>query len=425
MQDVLMQGAQEPLAPVGAGERIEVMDVLRGFALLGILLMNIEAFVGPMMEAVTGVNARFTGADRWMDAAIYVLVQGKFITLFSLLFGMGFAVMLERANAAGASGTALYARRLLALLGIGLVHAILIWSGDILLTYALLGFALLLFFRRTPLSRLPKWGIALYALPLLLTLSWAGFATLAQQDPQAAAEFQKGMEAQGQQMVALIDGQRQAYGSGTYLEATAQRATDTATMIGFIVFFGPALLGVFLIGAWFLRSGVIRDSSAHLPLFRRLRNLGFGVGLPLMLWSAWMHPTMSFSEITLGSAAAQCAGQIANLLMSLGYMSLIVLAMQKPAWARRLRWFAPAGRMALTNYLMQSVICTAIFYGYGLGYFEQLPRAWQPLFVVVVFALQVVLSRWWLSRHRYGPMEWLWRWLTYGTRPEMQLSPTP
>src|SRR5688572_17308052 len=356
MQDVLMQGGQQPLRPVVAGERIEVMDVLRGFALLGILLMNIEAFVGPLMESVTGVNPRFSGADRWMDTAIYVLVQGKFITLFSLLFGMGFAVMLERANAAGASGTALYARRLFALLGIGLAHTILIWSGDILLPYALLGFALLLFFRRTPLSRLPKWGIALYLLPLLLTWTWAAFAMLAQQDPQAAAEFQQGMAAQAQQMASLIDGERQAYGSGSYAQAVAQRATDTGAMLGFIVFFGPALLGVFLFGAWFVRSGVIRDSGAHLPLFRRLRNLGFGLGLPLMLWSAWMHPTMSFAEISISSAAAQTAGQLANLLMSLGYMAVIVLAMQQRAWARRLRWIAPAGRMALTNYLMQSVI---------------------------------------------------------------------
>ena len=144
------------------------MDVLRGFALLGILLMNMEAFVGPLTESLTGVNPRFSGADRWVDAAIYVLVQGKFFTLFSLLFGMGFAVMLERANAAGSTGTRLYARRLLALLGIGLAHAILVWSGDILLTYAVLGFVLLLFFRRTPVSRLPKWGVALYLLPLVL-----------------------------------------------------------------------------------------------------------------------------------------------------------------------------------------------------------------------------------------------------------------
>src|SRR5688500_16136464 len=226
---------QVELAPVAARERIEVMDVLRGFALLGILLMNMEAFVGPLMESLPGVNPRLTGADRWVDTAIYVLVQGKFFTLFSLLFGMGFAVMLERANAAGTSGTALYARRLFALLGIGLVHAILIWSGDILLTYALLGFVLLLFFRRTPLSRLPKWGAAFYLLPLLLVWTMAGFALLAQQDPQAAAEFQKGMAQQAQQMAALIEGERQAYGSGSYVQAVAQRATDTGTMLGFIV----------------------------------------------------------------------------------------------------------------------------------------------------------------------------------------------
>jgi uncharacterized protein len=407
-------------APLGAGERVEVMDVLRGVALLGILLMNIEAFVGPLMESITGVNPRFSGTDRWMDAAIYVLVQGKFITMFSLLFGMGFAVMLERANATGASGTWLYARRLLALLGIGLAHALLVWSGDILLTYALLGFVLLLFFRRTPVSRLPKWGIALFVLPLLLTWVMAGFATLAQLDPQASAEFQKGMAAQAQQINALIDGERLAFGAGTYAEAVAQRAADTGAMLGFLVFFGPTLLGVFLLGAWFLRSGTIRDTAAHLPLFRRLRNIGFGIGLPLMLWSAWTHPTMSFSEMSLGSAAAQTAAQVANLLMMLGYLSVIVLAMQLPAWAARLRWFAPAGRMALTNYLLQSIVCTLVFYGYGLGYFERLPRAWQPLFVLALFALQVMFSRWWLARHRFGPMEWLWRWMTYGSRPPMR-----
>ena len=151
--------------------------------------------------------------------------------------------------------------------------------------------------------------------------------------------------------------------------------------------------------------------------------IGFGIGLPLMLWSAWTHPTMSFSEMSLGSAAAQTAAQVANLLMMLGYLSVIVLAMQRPSWANRLRLLAPAGRMALTNYLMQSVVCTLVFYGYGLGFFEQLPRAWQPLFVLALFALQVVFSHWWLARYRLGPMEWLWRWMTYGSRPAMRLQP--
>lgn len=410
------------LTPVAGNERIETMDVLRGFALLGILLMNIEGFVGPLMESLTGVNARFTGADRWMDAAIYILVQGKFITLFSLLFGMGFAVMLERAQARGGSGTGLYARRLLALLGIGLVHVLLIWSGDILVSYALLGFVLLLFFRRTPVSRLPKWGIAACLLPLLLLWLWAISVHMSQYDPQAAAEMQKGMAKQGQDIAAMIDSQRQAYGSGSYAQAVAQRSADFGFMMFGLMFFGPMVLGMFLFGAWFVRSGTIRDPAAHLPLFRRLLTWGLVLGLPLMLWSTWTHPTSSFSEMNLGSAAAQTAGQIANILMCFAYFSAIVLLMQRPAWRARLNWFAPAGRMALTNYLMQSVICTAIFYGYGLGYFEQLPRVWQPLFVLAVFVLQVLLSRWWLSRFRYGPMEWLWRWLTYLERPTMRLA---
>ena len=410
------------LQPVAAGERIETMDVLRGFALLGILLMNIEAMVGPLMESLTGVNPRFTGADRWMDAAIYILVQGKFITLFSLLFGMGFAVMLERARSRGGGGAALYVRRLLALLAIGVAHALLIWSGDILTTYALLGFLLLLFFRNTKVSRLPKWGIVLYVVPLALPWLMALFGAMAQHDPQAAAEWDKGMAAQAQQIAALIDGERQAYGAGDFAQATAQRAKDTAAMLGFLPFFGITLLGVFALGTWFVRSGTIRDPGARLPLFRKLLAAGLLIGLPLMLWSTWTHPTHSFSGIDFDAAAAQTAAQIANLLMSLAYFSAIVLLMRKPAWRARLGWLAPAGRMALTNYLLQSLVCTLIFYHYGLGYFEQLPRLWQPAFVLAVFAAQVFFSRWWLSRFRYGPMEWLWRWITYLERPTMRLA---
>ncbi len=407
-------------APLAAHDRIQTLDVLRGFALFGILLMNMEAFVGPLVEALGGVNPRFQGADRWVDTAIYVLVQGKFFTLFSLLFGMGFAVILERADAAGINGGPLYARRLLALLGIGLVHALLIWSGDILISYALFGFLLLLCFRRTPVSRLPKWGIAMYLLPVLATWAWALSVSVAQQDPQAAAEMHQGMAEQARSWAAIGQAEREAFGAGSYAAAVAQRVADTGAQLGYMAIGGWVVLAMFLFGSWFVRSGVIRDPGAHLQLFRRLRNIGMFIGLPLMLWSAWRHPTMSFSEMNFGIALSQTAAMVANVLMSLGYMSMIVLAMQQPAQARWLRWLAPAGRMALTNYLLQSVVCTAIFYGYGLGYFERLPRAWQPLFVVVLFALQVVSSRWWLARYRYGPMEWLWRWMTYARRPSMR-----
>ena len=129
---------------------------------------------------------------------------------------------------------------------------------------------------------------------------------------------------------------------------------------------------------------------------------GLLVGLPLMLLSAICMPSLDMDRVDLRAMAWESVALMAGILMSLGYAAAIVLAMRRPAWRRRLSWWAPAGRMALTNYLMQSLVCTSIFYGYGLGYFEALPRAWQPLFVVGLFALQVLLSRWWLARYRHG-----------------------
>jgi uncharacterized membrane protein YeiB len=157
LKDSAMSTMPPPLdlAPITATERMQVMDVLRGFALLGILLMNIEGMVGPLLQAGTGLDPSLAGADRWADAAIYLFVQGKFFTLFSLLFGMGFAVMAERARSRSQDFTSLYLRRSLMLLGIGIVHALLIWSGDILAAYALLSLLLLARpGRRSPQPRL-------------------------------------------------------------------------------------------------------------------------------------------------------------------------------------------------------------------------------------------------------------------------------
>lgn len=408
------------LAPVAAAERIAAMDVLRGFALLGILLMNIEAFVGPMFQAITGLDPTLRGADRWADALVYILVQGKFYTLFSLLFGMGFAVMLARAQSAGRPFFALYLRRTLALLAIGLVHALLVWSGDILVPYALLALVLLLLFRRTPQSRLPKWGVALYLVPSLFML----VSCLALLTPEGAAALQEGMAEQGAEMASALEAQRVAYGSGDYAAATARRIADTGMMLGgYLPFWGWQILGMFLLGAWFVRSGAIAEPERFAPLYRRLRTVALPVGLGMMLLSFWLMPTIDFARLDLRIAIANALNAVGSLLMCLGYVGLVVGGLQSSAWHRRLALLAPAGRMALSNYLLQSLLCTLLFYHYGLGLFEQLSRAWQVPFVLVLFALQVAASHWWLARFRFGPMEWLWRWATYGRRPPMRLAP--
>lgn len=409
------------LAPVGATDRIQALDALRGFALLGILLMNIEGMVGPLMTSMTGLDPGLQGADRTMDAAIYLLVQGKFFPLFSMLFGMGFAVMMTRADAAGRPFLGLYLRRIGVLLAMGLAHAMLLWPGDILVTYALMGLLLGLCFRGTPQSRLPKWGVALMLLPVGFTLLMGLLGTALQAMPEEArAGFDQAMAAQAAQIEAQVEAQRLAYGSGTWAEATAQRVDDFVSMMGFVLIFGAFILGLFLVGAWFTRSGAIARPDEHARLFWRLRWVALPVGLAMVLASYWMVPTMDFGRLDLAASTAQSLQMLGGAVMALAYLAWFVRGLQSPVLGRWLGLLAPAGRMALTNYLMQSVVCTTIFYGYGLGYFEQLPRAWQPLFVFTLFGLQVALSHWWLAHFRFGPMEWLWRAATYLQLPPMR-----
>ena len=409
------------LTPVAGTDRIQALDALRGFALLGILLMNIEGMVGPLMGAMTGVDPALQGADRWMDAAIYLGVQGKFFPLFSMLFGMGFAVMLRRAETAGRPFLGLYLRRVGVLLAFGLAHALLVWPGDILVAYSLMGLLLGLFFRGTPQSRLPKWGIGLMLLPVAFTLALGLLGSAMQAMPdEARAGFDEAMARQAEQTAAVLEAQRQAYGSGDFAAATAQRFADFKGMLGFTLVYGPFLLGLFLVGAWFTRSEAITRPGGYLRLFARLRWFALAVGLAMVLGSFALVPSMDFARLDLRASSAQVLQMMGGTLMALAYLAWFVRGLQSPALGPWLGRLAPAGRMALTNYLMQSLVCTGIFYGYGLGYFEQLPRAWQPLFVLALFGLQVALSHWWLARFRFGPMEWLWRALTYLQLPPMR-----
>jgi uncharacterized protein len=415
-------GMTTMLQPVSGDERIQAMDVLRGFALLGIFLMNIEAMVGPLMAGMTGTDPALRGADRTVDAIIYILVQGKFYTLFSLLFGMGFAVMMQRAEQAGRPFARLYLRRTLGLLVIGLLHAILVWSGDVLVSYALMSLPLLLLFRKASPRSLGWWAAVLYLVPVGLMLLFGMMGSMMQADPNAAAEFQKAIDAQAASTAATIEAQRLAFGGSDYLAAVAQRARDTSMMMGFLLIFGWHVLGMFVLGAWFVRSGAIARPAEFPRLYGVLRWIALPVGLALMLLSWWLEPTMAHDRMDLRMAMAFALQAVAGALMCLGYAAWIIRGLQATATSRALAWLAPAGRMALTNYLLQSLIATLVFSGYGLGYFEQLPRAWQPVFVVVVFALQVLFSRAWLSRHGHGPMERLWRAWTYGGRSRAPLE---
>lgn len=400
--------APPALQPLNTADRITVMDILRGAALFGILLMNIEAFTGPLDLSFTGVNPHWHGIDYLADALVYVLVQGKFFLLFSLLFGAGFAVMAQRAQGAGRDFTPIYLRRSVALLLIGACHALLVWSGDILLVYALLSF-LLLGTRRWPVSMLPAMGALVYAFAVGLSLLFALLVW-------AAARGGSPLDSAGSMRAAqeVIEAQRLAYGQGSWSQANVQRLADLRHMVGGILITGPEIFGMFLIGAWFARSGALADPARFASLYARLRWIAMPVGVVLMLASAAWHPYLAPGEFTVRTGLSYAMAAVASLLMALGYLGWIVQA------RHALGWLAAPGRMALTHYLLQSLLCTWLFFGYGLGFFEQLPRAWQLVFAVALFALQGGISHLWLARFRYGPMEWLWRAMTYLRWPPLR-----
>jgi uncharacterized membrane protein YeiB len=475
------------LEPVAQGERIVALDVVRGFALLGIFLMNVEFFSRPIADLDAGLPIDATGLDYWAGWFVHVFVRGKFWTMFSLLFGMGFAVMLTRAERAGAAFVAPYLRRTLALGVIGVLHYVFLWAGDILFSYAMGALLLMVVFharprllfllvglcavlaascalasklihaplpwqpfvfigvpllvlaivaavlRRWPLSGMRNAGLVLYLLPFLAMAIGGGVMLLhppqarlqaaeqAAKTPAQKAELAKAELERKQNLqkhAAKVADETRVMSRGSYADAVALRASGFGQHAGQDAAFAMIVVGMFLLGAWFVRSGVMLDPAAHLPLFRKLAWFGIplGVGASLLAAAIATHHVRGQNDGAFQLAMGLAT--LGNLPASLGYVGAVVLAFHG-RWRRWVAGLAPAGRMALSNYLLQSLAGTLFFYGYGLGHWG-MGRAGQLLFVCVVFALQLLLSRWWLTRYRYGPMEWLWRSFTYLRWPRMR-----
>jgi uncharacterized protein len=387
--------------PASASKRIDMLDAIRGFALFGILLMNLEAFNGPIMQSMTGIDPSLRGADRIADAFIYIFVQGKFWTLFSLLFGIGFAIMQDSAARSNQDFRRIYKRRLWALLAIGAAHAILVWEGDILFSYAVAGFVLLWRMKSDVPPRLSR-ILMVYCAPLVL-LAFAG-AMAGNHDDSGNFREMMAEEVRYQ-------------GHSAYLATLQWRAGYFLLNLGNLVILLPMAVAVFALGVRLHRLGWSRPAMSGGDGGARLALYCYFSGLALMLASIGIAPDVSPVQIDAEFAAVNILNMLAGLLMCLGMFFGLRWLWSRPWFQARLALLAPLGRMALSNYLGQSLICTLIFSGYGLGYFQQLPRAWHIPFAIAVIAVQTLFSTWWLARFSMGPVEYLWRWLTYGKRP--------
>ena len=570
--DSAIPAVREPeLMPITAHQRIEALDVVRGFALLGIFLMNIEYFNRTLSSLDQGMPRGLTGIDWLASWFIAYFVQGKFWTIFSLLFGMGFAVMMTRAAQAGREFKIVYLRRVLALAVFGAAHFVLLWEGDILFSYAVgaLMLMIVLYGKTRPLliaiaiaagvAFVPRLGnvaavaiglasaglLAIYLRsgkhvtirrhavplfsflllligsllviaaavfwllpdgpveprlplsvfgPLLVIAGWLSWKyyepeekrsvrlavsiylflgisitasgliqrfgpdpdagviaaapapatvearvdTTAAKAPDAdkaaeektartpqqtrqerAAERKAEREKNLAEAKAEDEKELRVLTSGSYWEAVKFRGGRFPEKVAGDFGFAIVLVGMFLLGTWFVRSGVMENTGAHLPFFRTLAMYGLPVGIGIGLLGSMIAMSHTEGDRYDGWAIAVGLSIIGNLPACLGYVGAVVLMVHSRTALSRITVLGPLGRMALTNYLTQSLIGATFFYGYAMGHWG-MPRAQQVLFVLVVYAAQILFSYWWLSRFHYGPMEWLWRGFTYWHVPQLR-----
>jgi uncharacterized protein len=415
------QPARRPsLAPIPPGARIEVIDIVRGIAILGILFVNIQAFSFP--EGYTTFNEEaFPGtADSIARWAIAALVEGKFYTLFSILFGLGVAAQASRAVAKGRRFAPLYCRRLLALLIIGLAHDIFLWNGRILIGYALLGFLLIPFWNRQRKTLL-IWSTALIA---VLIVAGVSAAIVARPQAPPAAQQQSDEEPTIQQrrearMRAGFEEELELLQSGRYLDMVRFRLQFLPRTVMIVVMFTPYMLAIFLVGMWIWKAQIFQQTEQKLGLIRRIAWWGLGLGVVFNL--VFLLPRALAESPSMASGLVSMIGFfIGNPALAPFYLMCIILLTRRPFWHRVLRPFAAAGRTALSNYLFQALVCTTLFYGYGFGLFGTVGPATTLLMLPPIFAVQLGLSVWWLRRFRFGPAEWVWRSLTYGKLQPMR-----
>ena len=404
-------------APVAAGARIDAIDVLRGFALLGILVMNVQAFAMPQAAYFNPTAyGDLEGANLHVWLAGRMLADQKFMTIFSMLFGAGIALMAGRAEARG-DGRRPHYRRMAWLAVIGLLHAHLLWAGDVLFLYAVCGM-LVYPLRRQPPGRL----LALGAASLAVASAWSVGTGLSL--PYWPEEERAALAAElWRPTPELIEAQIAAFRGGWLAQQPARSAGALAFETLLLITWGLWRAGgLMLIGMALFRLDVF-SARRSARFYAALIAVAAAVGLPLTAWGVALDfergwPLWSFF-------VGVQFNYWPSVAVSLGYVGLVMLACRTAALRRFTRPFAAVGRTALTNYLLQTVLCTTVFYGHGLGWFGSVDRLGQLGVAAGVWAVQLAVSPLWLRRFRFGPAEWAWRSLTYGTRLPIRRAPAP
>ena len=380
-------------------KRINSIDILRGMALFGVLIVNLifQFRISIFEQFVVEPFASPWWIDRVIERLVYYGLESKAVLVFSFLFGVGLAVQYERFQK---MDSPLYwlRRRMLVLLVFGLLHLLLIWNGDILAEYALAALLLL------PLLAAPGWVLALSSLCLFAIYIVISII------PLPVAAYEKAWIMQHLPIANAV------YATGSYGQILQLSLSEIPSLLPLHLYIFPRTLALMLLGAYLWRSGFLQHPAAHRSLLINLARTGLVLGASLMI----VTTTEAYDDWDAINPLRTAIQNITVVILAGGYAAAVIALVEFTRAGTWLHVFAPIGRMAFTNYIMQSVIFTFIFYGYGLGQFGQLGITPVFLLGVLVYGLQGVFSAWWLRYFRLGPLEWLWRTLTYGKLQSMK-----
>jgi uncharacterized protein len=389
----MLPHARAPLTPVAPANRVESIDIVRGLALLGVLQVNLLTEF--RVSLFTQFETRHTHSgwlNHFTDDVLSVAVFSKALALFSFLFGVGLGAQYERAAGAGRPFLPFAMRRLAILLGIGTVHMLLIWNGDILMSYAIAGLAVVSLVRCST-----RVLLGLSAIALTVHLLPIPYPDMFGPDESMSEHIRNAVR---------------VYGSGDFMDVARFRIHEIRHIAPLLLGTFPRTIGLYFLGVVAWRERLFEAPEQRLNVLRTIAVLGiFGGGAMALAMFA-----VSEGWLAIGNTLGGVVVMVSEIALALGYAAAIILLARRPSAGRALRPFASLGRAALTNYVAQSILFGLLFYGYGAGLFGHLGPAAAAGLGLVVYALQVIASQAWFKRFRFGPLEWLWRSLSYGAR---------
>jgi len=407
------------MEPTAARERIVLLDVLRGFAVFGMFTVNMTADL-PWGSAFR--EQPLDIADGAVMIAVDLLTSGKFITIFSFLFGVGFFLQLERARGRGVPFLAAYLRRLVALFFIAALATVAGLDVDVLIDYSIFGLLLLLLSSQSARFLLVAAVVCFVIEGVSSNIEAVSDLIVTEQPGQI--ELVDDRSGPG----AIAENERdRIYREGSFKEIASYRASG---LLKYVLswkqrLWDASLLGLMLLGCYVCRRGALQDSAARTKMARTALPWLLSIGVAGMVISVWLHHFAGADSDVLALIGSLVNWPVAAPVLGLGYVAIITLVMEKEACQRILLALAPVGRLALTNYLFHGFVITAFTYQWGLGLYGEMGPFWGLMAVFAIFPLMIIASSWWIRRFQFGPIEWLWRTLTYGQIQSFRWAPKP